>query len=443
MKSEQANRIATRRGFLYYGLAAGALAGMAGAPGSASGELLTSVPEVAPGDVIPSDRTLSQAVEQAHTVLWSKFITRDGIILDFQGDLPTPEDCRLGKPNALGWWTPIENGPMLTGLYLPAVCERARRTHSPQDRAHARLLSQGLMKCASASDVPGFIARGFGKDGRCHYPLGSDDQTHPWFYGLRAYLRSGIPMAPEKDRIVSKMHFVGEALERTGWRCPCDGSFVGQYRGSFSGAGFRDAARYLYMVRLMFELTQDEVWLRRYHERCFERPEGSTKTRLEICEAGADFDPKAASLWIYVGSQAALAALAEWEQNDSVRQRFRAGLESGKERVAPFCKECVAFDNNDRRRFGNADWRAGYPTWYVQKTPEDAVRLSQTGDTKKLGERKKYEIKWMRNPLAAAAIIALSGGGSINEEVANAIKHYDYARLYVSQFLFAECAYYA
>src|SRR5277367_2909754 len=128
MKSDQANRMATRRSFLYYGLAAGALAGIAGAAGSASGERWTSAPEAAPAELIPSDRTLLQAVEQAHTVLWSKFITRDGIILDFEGDLPTPEECRLGKPNALGWWTPIENGPMLTGLYLPAACERARRT---------------------------------------------------------------------------------------------------------------------------------------------------------------------------------------------------------------------------------------------------------------------------------------------------------------------------
>jgi hypothetical protein len=42
--------------------------------------------------------------------LWGQFVDSYGIIHDFEGDLPTPEDCRLGKPNAIGWWSPIEDG---------------------------------------------------------------------------------------------------------------------------------------------------------------------------------------------------------------------------------------------------------------------------------------------------------------------------------------------
>jgi len=56
----------------------------------------------------------------------------------------------------------------------PAACERARRSRSPADAAQARRLAAGLLKCASVSDVPGFIARGVGTDGACRYPLGSD-----------------------------------------------------------------------------------------------------------------------------------------------------------------------------------------------------------------------------------------------------------------------------
>lgn len=39
--------------------------------------------------------TLSQAVEQAHAELWGRFVDSHGIIRDFVGELPTPEDCAL------------------------------------------------------------------------------------------------------------------------------------------------------------------------------------------------------------------------------------------------------------------------------------------------------------------------------------------------------------
>jgi len=159
------------------------------------------------------ESTPAQAVEQAHAELWGRFVDKYGIIRDYVGELPTPEDCKLGRPNAIGWWSPIENGPMFNGLYLPAMCERARRSGAAADAEQARRLAQGLMKCASVSDVPGFIARGIGTDGVCHYPLSSDDQTHPWFLGLQAYLKSGISTAEERGQIIAKVKEVAAALE--------------------------------------------------------------------------------------------------------------------------------------------------------------------------------------------------------------------------------------
>ena len=75
---------------------------------------------------------VERAVESAHAALWSKFIGADGLIHDYVGELPTPEECALGKPNAIGWWSPIENGPMFTGYVsgrdLPArPSQRGRR----------------------------------------------------------------------------------------------------------------------------------------------------------------------------------------------------------------------------------------------------------------------------------------------------------------------------
>jgi len=168
----------------------------------ASAGILTTIPLR-----VNAQASVRDAVEHAHAELWRGRIDRHGVILDFVGEIPTPEDCTLGRPNAIGWWSPIENGPMFTGLYLPAACERARRSGNPTDRANARRLAQGLLKCASVSDVPGFIARGMGTDGKCHYPLGSDDQTHPWFYGLHAYCMSGISSDAERKQIGTIRHY--------------------------------------------------------------------------------------------------------------------------------------------------------------------------------------------------------------------------------------------
>ena len=87
------------------------------------------------------------------------------------------------------------------------------------------------MRAASVSDVKGMVVRGFGTDGVCHYPLGSEDQTIPWFYGLYAYWRSGLPSAEEKNAVAGKVREVAEALAANNWKCPCDGAFAGETRG--------------------------------------------------------------------------------------------------------------------------------------------------------------------------------------------------------------------
>jgi hypothetical protein len=297
--------------------------------------------------------------------------------------------------------------------------------------------------------VPGFIARGVGTDGVCHYPLGSDDQTHPWFYGLHAYFKSGIPTAEEHSAIAAKIEQVADVLESTGWKCPCDGAFKGQFRGGFRGHLFRDAARYLFMLRATYEVTGDLAWLDRYQKALAERPVGGEKTRVEICAEGYPFDREAIKnidtfqLWIYVGSQGALAKLVAMETEESLRARYRAGLARNAASACAAVETHAKFDNNDAKVFGNADWRAVYRTWFPQPTQADAAKLSETGDPAKRGERKYYESRYMRNPLAAAAIVALAADATNREVVERAIRHYDYSQLHMAEFFFAECAYYA
>lgn len=401
------------------------------------------------GKPAPFHALVATAVEQAHTRLWGTRVDTHGVILDFVGEIPTPEDCSLGRPNAIGWWSPIENGPMFTGLYLPAACERARRSGAPVDQANARRLAHGLLKCASVSVVPGFIARGMGTDGRCHYPLGSDDQTHPWFYGLHAYVTSGLPAAEERQEIITKMAEVAAVLETTGWKCPCDGAFTGQFRGGFQGHLFRDAVRYLFLLRAMHDVTRDPLWLDRYRKALTERPEQCALTRVEICAAGYPPDREAIKhlddhqLWIYVGSQASLAQLIRMETDESLRATYRTGLALNAKNALTAIAAGATFNRGDTQIFGHADWRKGYATWFPQPTQEAAQKLAGMGDKTLLGGRKGYEARLMKNPLAAATIIALAGDGTGREAIERTICHYDYAQLHMSEFFLAECAYYA
>jgi hypothetical protein len=401
------------------------------------------------GEPPSPNRSTLAAVEQAHAQLWNTRIDKNGIILDYIGEIPTPEDCAMGRPNAIGWWSPIENGPMFTGLYLPAACERARRSGTAADKACARRLAEGLLKCASVSDAPGFIARGMGSDGTCHYPLGSDDQTHPWFYGLHAYCMSGLPSEGERQRIAGKMKEVADVLEASAWRCPCDGAFKGDFRGSFKGHLFRDAARYLFMLRALYDVTQDRVWLERYRQALAEKPAKSDLTRAQICAGGYGLDREEIknideySLWIYVGSQGSLAKLVAMEPDEPVRSQYRAGLRVNVSNVLASVEAFQSFDNADKKVFGHSKWRECYTNWYPQTTQAQASKLSETGNKAKLGNRKHYEAKFMKNPLAAAAIIALGGDGTGRDTVERAIRHYDYSKLHMSEFFFAECAYYA
>ena len=120
----------------------------------------------------------------AHKEIWRRFIDQYGIMIDFADmagnvSLPTPEECKLGKPNALGWWAPIENGAMFNGLYMDAAVNRWNHTRSDEDATKARKLMEGLLLLNSISDVKGFVGRGVSTDGKSHYPMGSNDQSSP------------------------------------------------------------------------------------------------------------------------------------------------------------------------------------------------------------------------------------------------------------------------
>jgi hypothetical protein len=203
------------------------------------------------------------------------------------------------------------------------------------------------------------------------------------------------------------------------------------------------------MLRAMYDVTQDRIWLERYRKALAARPAKSDKTRAEICAAGYGLDREAIkgidehSLWIYVGCQASLAKLAGMETDESIRGKFRTGLDVNAKNVLPALEQHKQFDNTDTKVFGHANWRAVYPTWFAQRTQADAEKLVEAEDKAKGGNRKSYEARYMRNPLAAATIIAMAGDGANRDAVERTVRHYNYSTLHMSEFFFAECAYYA
>ena len=395
--------------------------------------------------------TVEAALEQAHGLLTAKFLGADGLLVDYIGEIPTPKDCLECRPNAMGWWSPIENGPMFTGPYLAAMCEKARRSGAEADRDLCRRMARGLVKAASVSDVPGMVVRGFGTDGTCHYPLGSEDQTVPWFFGLHAYATSGIPDARERAAVVAKMREVADVLETTGWQVPCDGRFRREFRGNFKsekGLLFRGDSHYLFILRAMQDVTGDAVWKARYEKACGEtHPHAENRTRLDICAQGyaADFGKfgiEPGGLWIYVVAQGCLWKLSEMDADPVRRARYVQGLRWNAQRVRRFFAHRSKYDNSTETPFKYANWRTGYK-WEEQTTQAIAGRVAGSGDPKILGHRKGFERAGMTAPLSACAIAAYSGDTRLRAEVAEVLRHYDYATLNICEFFLAECAWYA
>jgi hypothetical protein len=127
----------------------------------------------------------ADAVEAAHRELWRRFVSPHGTLYDYtaldgQVELPTAAECSESKPNALGWWTPIENGAFFGGLYLDALCNRWKALPTDEAAREARAIAGGLLKLGEAGTTPGFVARGLADDGRTHWLASSSDQTFPW-----------------------------------------------------------------------------------------------------------------------------------------------------------------------------------------------------------------------------------------------------------------------
>jgi hypothetical protein len=389
------------------------------------------------------------AVEQAHGEIWRRFIDAHGVMLDFTDldgtvNLPTPEECRAGKPNALGWFQPIENGAMFNGLYLDAAVHRWRATGEDADAAKARRLMEGLLLLNSISEVPGFVGRGVSTDGRSHFPMGSNDQTGPWIIGLWLYHQSGLATPAEAAKI--KDHLVGTigAIEALDWRMPAEPPFG--TRGSFQGFHFEEASRLLFTLRMMGRLTGEPRWEALYNAERQRRDPETGLTKAEICGRGMKYFYAKTHNWTSCVAVAALRALWEIETDAALRALYADGLRASAALAAESLPLARQFDPADESPFSQ-DWRqAMMPLWMPQTTETEAVDLAQRQlrEFIKISPRRQPECAHLREPVSAAWIITLCPDAEVVRphlpEIHRVIGHYDYTRLYYSTFFWVESA---
>ncbi|MBI5821992.1 MAG: hypothetical protein HZA88_23710 [Verrucomicrobia bacterium] len=406
------------------------------------------------GAVEPTPRlAVEAAVEKAHSEIWRRFVDEHNVMLDYTGldgriIRPTPQDCREHKPSALSWGVPNEDGPMFNGLYLDAMCNRWKLTRSETDQVKVRRLVDGLLFLASVSNTPGFIARGVATDGKTTYPMGSNDQTTPWLYGLWRYVREGLAEPAERGRLVAKFCEVVKVLDASGWRMPCDGG-PSKYRGGFDKPTWESAPRLLFVMKAMHEFTGEPRWHQRYLDAANEKMGKGRRSRLEICQTGMVFDAAQGRRHSWTGSEGVicLRALWEMEKDPALRNAYAEGLRASAELAAKSLPLCREFDVNGKEHFEH-DWRVMNAAWKPQHSEAEAVEVANAGlrVQGRASPRMHLEKEYVREPCFAAWVVTLCPDDGFvsrhRDEILDVITHYRYDRVYLSQFFPVESAWY-
>lgn len=397
------------------------------------------------------DASAKAKVDEAHSEIWRRFVDEHNIVLDYcdlDGSIirPTPEDCRELKPSALSWGVPVEDGPMFNGLYLDAMCNRWKHTHDEADRAKARRLIDGLLLLSSVGKTPGFIARGIATDGKTTYPMGSNDQTTPWLYGIWRYVQDGVATAEERDKLVAKFVEMGNILDQHGWRMPCNGP-PSPYRGDFTKPTWEGAPRLLFVMKAMHHFTKDAHWQQRYLDAANEKVGNGQRPRIEICRTGMVFDPGQGPRHSWTGSEGVVCLRALWEmETDPVlREAYAQGLKSSAMLSALSLPMCKKFDPDNTEHFEH-NWRLMNEAWKPQQSEAETVAVANAGlrVQHRISPRLHLEKDWVREPCFAAWVVTLCPDRALVEQhreaILEVIRHYRYEKLYLSQFFPVESA---
>jgi hypothetical protein len=321
------------------------------------------------------------------------------------------------------------------------MVRRAEETGAADDREKCRRLAEGLMFLSSVGEVRGFVSRGVATDGKTTYPMGSNDQTGPFCFGLWRYAASGLADAELKRRIVERLVEVVGVLEQGGWRMPAAEPF--RYRGTFAGFSWETAPRLLFVLKAMHALTGEPRWESMYEKALGDRG-GDGPTRLAICEHGLESVERQV-VWTGSVSTACLRGLWEMETDAQRRAAFARGLAATAEMAATVLPRCREFDNDGRSHF-EPDWRKMNTLWREQRTEHEAVALAEE-QLRWFGPqcpRRSEETRFVREPAFATWIVSLCPQKDVvarhRAAVLETIAHYRYDQLRYSQFFPVESA---
>ncbi len=450
-KTESGQPVVTRRRFLAEAaLGVGGVAVMAASPGR--GRAADQGPAVARGTMKTRSQAIDEAIQQANAELWRRFVDPrwhtiyNHADLDGTVVLPTAEECLADKPNALSWDISISDGAMFGGLYMEAALHRWTITRQAEDRQKASRIADGLMKLATVGNTKGFIARGLTADGSAHYALSSNDQTLPWLYGMWRYLRSDIPDEVQRQKVTAEIIEVVEALHRHGWRVPSDRAPF-DYFGAFGDFGWNGAPRLLFLLKMAANVSGDGKWEERYHQAIAEKVPSGRASRLETCRKGMVSALKTYHTWTACPGVVGLRGLWEMESDPALKTAYEQGLRASAAVAAESLPLARQFDNDDRQTF-LVDWHAINTLWHPQKSVKETLAQArkQLELLDSLSPRRPYEVRLMREPLFAAWVVTLCPDPAVLRQhapaILDAIDHYRWDRLYLSQFFAAESAWY-
>lgn len=394
---------------------------------------------------------VEQAVQKAHDEIWSRFVDEHNLVLDYtalDGSIirPTPEDCRDLKPSALSWGVPNEDGPMFNGLYLDALCTRWKLTKDEEARSKARRLIAGLLKVSTIGKTPGFIARGIATDGKTTYPLGSNDQTTPWHYGLWRFITDGLATPEEKTRLTAAFVENIRILDQNGWKMPTDGPPC-PHRGDFGKPGWEGAPRLLFVMKAMHHFTGDASWHQRYLAAANQKPDNEHPARIETCRLGMIFDGSQGPRYSWTGSEGVvcLRALWEMETDPALKAAYEEGLRNSAALAAQSLPLIAQFDVHGTEVF-NTDWRIMNEAWRPQHSEKDAEDVARAG-LRVQGQhspRLKIEKNYLREPCFATWVVSLCPDSDYvkthRPAIEKVITHYRFDKVYLSQFFPLESA---
>ena len=389
---------------------------------------------------------LISRMRTAFLLLEKKVNPETGLLFNYTDDdyhisPPTAEECRMGMPNHNGWHCPTEDGAYYSGLYLDALCCRWKYAKDEKAAQAAIRVAAGL--CTLSEIGPdGFVARSYTGPDLAHFSCGSDDQTFPWFYGLWRFLHSGLGDDELNLRICRNITRVGNALYNNNFRIPSDPVNFG-IRGDYLRAPLRDICKLLFICLVMRDITKDEIWTERYEAYLYGYPEGSDKTRLSIVLEGSnlpEYDGESVfycikdgqnmeyvfgkkrkttqiSLFLRVMANIAINALCELDKNTERVAMYRKML----------CRE-VKHALTHIGRFReihtlvfpefNGNWRLLRDYWKPQTNTIEAgdIAWQQHVPWAKICPRAPFENAFVREPLFAACIAALSADSAVISE---------------------------